>query len=119
MIYGLKEFAEHGAGWAPAAAILAGSVLGVVFLRRQRTLAHPLVDLGLFRSPAFSTALVTYTLALFVAFGAFIFVAQYLQMVLGLSPLESRALDAARGRSGSSSARSSRRPWRAGSGPRR
>ena len=88
-IYGLKKFAEHGAGWAPAAAILAGSVLGVVFLRRQRTLAHPLVDLRLFRSPAFSTALVTYTLALFLAFGAFIFVAQYLQMVLGLSPLES------------------------------
>ncbi len=30
----------------------------------------------------------TYTLALFVSFGAFIFVSQYLQMVLGLSPLE-------------------------------
>ena len=89
VIWGLKQFAEHGTAWPPAGAVLAGSILGVVFLRRQRTLAHPLVDLGLFRSPAFSTALVTYTLALFVAFGAFIFVSQYLQMVLGLSPLES------------------------------
>jgi MFS transporter, DHA2 family, multidrug resistance protein len=89
VIWGLKKIAEHGAGWAPVATILAGSLLGVVFLRRQGTLAHPFVDLGLFRSPAFSTALLTYTLALFVAFGAFIFVSQYLQMVLGLSPLES------------------------------
>jgi len=89
VIYGVKRLAEHGTGGVPVAAILAGTALGVVFLRRQRTLAHPLVDLDLFRSPAFSTALVTYTLALFVAFGAFIFLSQYLQMVLGLSPLES------------------------------
>jgi len=88
VIYGLKRLAEHGAGRVPAATILAGAALGIVFLRRQRRLAHPLVDLDLFRSPALSTALVTYTLALFVAFGAFIFVSQYLQMVLGMSPLE-------------------------------
>ena len=44
--------------------------------------------LRLFRAPAFSGALTTYMLATFVAFGAYIFRSQYLQLVLGLSPLE-------------------------------
>src|SRR5262249_12355649 len=42
---------------------------------------------GLFRSRAFTTALLTYTLGTFVAFGIFVFIGQYLQLVLGLSPL--------------------------------
>ncbi len=88
MIYGLKRAAEHGLGWLPALAFAAGAALGAVFLRRQRTLADPLIDLRLFRSPAFSVALLSYTLALFVAFGAFIFISQYLQLVLRLSPLQ-------------------------------
>ena len=50
-------------------------------------LADPLIDLRLFRAPAFSASLATYTLATFVAFGIFIFIGQYLQLVLGLSPL--------------------------------
>ena len=55
---------------------------------RQRRLAEPLVDLRLFRAPAFSAALAVYFLVTFLAFGAFFFVFQYFQVVLGLSPLE-------------------------------
>jgi MFS transporter, DHA2 family, multidrug resistance protein len=88
VIYGLKRIAEHGFTWPAAATILAGLVVGVLFIRRQRRLADPLIDLDLFRSPAFSGALVTYTLALLVAFGAYVFIAQYLQLVLGLTPLK-------------------------------
>jgi MFS transporter, DHA2 family, multidrug resistance protein len=40
----------------------------------------------LFKAPAFSLSLAAYTLATFVAFGAFVFIAQYMQLVLGLSP---------------------------------
>jgi DHA2 family multidrug resistance protein-like MFS transporter len=72
----------------PAAAIAIGLALGIQFVRRQQALADPLVDLGLFRVPAFSASLATYMLACFVAFGAYVFIAQYLQLVLGLSPLE-------------------------------
>ena len=57
-------------------------------MRRQRRLADPLIDLRLFRVPAFSASLAAYTLATFVAFGVFVFIAQYLQLVLGLSPLQ-------------------------------
>jgi DHA2 family multidrug resistance protein-like MFS transporter len=86
-IYGLKRIAQDGPGWVPAVATLAGLGLGAAFVLRQRTLADPLIDLRLFRVPGFSAALAANTLAFFVFFGVFWFVAQYLQLVLGLSPL--------------------------------
>ncbi len=88
VIYGLKRIAQDGFGWGPALSIAGGVAVGVAFVRRQRTLAHPLIDLQLFRVPAFSTALATYTIGTFVVFGAYIFIAQYLQLVLGLSPFQ-------------------------------
>jgi len=88
VIYGLKQIAQDGLGWLPALSILAGFALGVVFFRRQRGLADPLIDLRLFRAPAFSATLTINTLDFFVNFGAFLFIAQYLQLVLGLSPLQ-------------------------------
>jgi DHA2 family multidrug resistance protein-like MFS transporter len=88
MIYGLKQIAQDGLAGLSALMILAGLALGVAFVRRQRMLADPLIDLRLFLAPAFSASLATYTLGVFVAFGAFLFIAQYLQLVLGLSPLQ-------------------------------
>ena len=87
VIFGLKRTAEAGVGWLPLASVVTGLVLGSRFVRRQRKLADPLIDLRLFRVPAFSASLATYTLGTLVAFGAYIFIAQYLQLVLGLSPL--------------------------------
>jgi MFS transporter, DHA2 family, multidrug resistance protein len=88
VIYGLKELAQDGPGWRPAVSVLGGLALGVVFVRRQRRLADPLLDLRLFRVRAFSAALTTNVLSFFVGFGTLLFIAQYLQLVLGLSPLE-------------------------------
>jgi DHA2 family multidrug resistance protein-like MFS transporter len=88
VIYGLKRIAESGLGWLAALSIVAGAAIGVAFVRRQRKLADPLIDLRLFRAPAFSASLAAYTLATFVAFGVFLFIAQYLQLVLGMGPLE-------------------------------
>jgi MFS transporter, DHA2 family, multidrug resistance protein len=88
VIWGLKQIAEDGLGWWPVGSILAGVIVGFLFVRRQRQLAEPFIDLGLFRSPAFSASLATYTLGTFVAFGAYIYLAQYLQLVLALSPLQ-------------------------------
>ncbi len=47
-----------------------------------------MIDLRLFRIPAFSASLAINFLSIFVTVGYFLFVAQYLQLVLGLSPLE-------------------------------
>jgi DHA2 family multidrug resistance protein-like MFS transporter len=87
VIYGLKRIAQDGPGWVPAVSIAAGMAVGVVFVRRQTQLARPLIDLRLFKVTAFSVSLAAYTLATFVAFGLFVFIGQYLQLVLGLSPL--------------------------------
>ena len=88
VIFGLKRIAEAGLAWLPAASIVAGLAVGAAFVRRQRQLADPLIDLQLFRAPAFRASLASYMLGTFVGFGAFVFVAQYLQLVVGLSPLE-------------------------------
>ncbi len=88
VIYGITRIAEDGPAWPPALCILAGLAIGVLFVRRQRKLDEPLIDLRLFRAPAFSASLAINALAFFVLFGAFFFMAQYLQLVLGLSPLQ-------------------------------
>src|SRR5690606_13492518 len=88
IIFGLKQIAESGFTPLALVAVAAGIVIGIVFIRRQRSLADPLIDLRLFQVRAFSVALATYTFGIFVAFGSFLFIAQYLQLVLGLSPLE-------------------------------
>lgn len=87
-IYGLKQVAEHGLALAPLAVSLAGLALGVVFVRRQRTLAYPLLDLALFRRPAFSAALIAYSLSCLAMMGVYVFITQYLQLVRGLTPLQ-------------------------------
>jgi len=88
VIYGVKTVASDGVAWAGVAAALAGLAIGAAFVDRQRRLADPMIDLGLFRKPGFSAPLGANMLAFAVVFGIEIFVAQYLQLVLGFSPLE-------------------------------
>jgi DHA2 family multidrug resistance protein-like MFS transporter len=87
-IYGIKELAKEGIDLVPVATILAGLALGAIFARRQVTLADPLLDLSLFANRKFSASLGTLTLALFAMSGTFFFLAQYLQLVIGMEPLE-------------------------------
>jgi MFS transporter, DHA2 family, multidrug resistance protein len=88
VIYGVKRFAEAGADAMALVALLVGTAVGAVFVRRQRRIAHPLLDLGLFRSVAFRTSVMINILIGVTLAGIFLFVAQYLQLVLGMSPLE-------------------------------
>jgi MFS transporter, DHA2 family, multidrug resistance protein len=88
VIYGLKQIAQEGLGTPPALSIAAGLALGAAFVRRQQRLADPLIDLHLFHVPAFNGALAANTLGFFINFGIAVFIAQYLQLVVGLSPFE-------------------------------
>ena len=88
LIFGIKAVARDGVDLASLAPAVAGLALGALFVRRQRQLDDPMIDLGLFRRPAFSLALGANTLAFAVVFGIEVFVAQYFQLVLGYSPLE-------------------------------
>jgi DHA2 family multidrug resistance protein-like MFS transporter len=88
VIFGLKQIAQDGPGLLPVSSIALGLGVGFVWARRQLSLVDPMIDLRLFRIPSFSASLVINFLAIFVAVGYFLFVAQYLQLVVGLSPLE-------------------------------
>jgi MFS transporter, DHA2 family, multidrug resistance protein len=88
VIYGLKEIAQDGLSVLATAAIAAGLAVAVGFVLRQRRLTDPMIDVGLFRRRVFDAALAANFLAIFIAAGYFLFVAQYLQLVIGLSPLQ-------------------------------
>jgi len=88
VIYGMKHLAEHGISLLPFALILLGIGLGIVFFRRERRLADPLIDVSLFQAPSFSAALGTNILGLFMVMGSFLCITQYLQLVLGMGALE-------------------------------
>ncbi|MGQ4411280.1 MFS transporter, partial [[Kitasatospora] papulosa] len=83
VIYGIKEWARHGYEPLPAACVLVGLVLGAVFVRRQKHLAHPLIDLGLLRRRSFGGPVLADVLAMFATVGMAVFFTQYLQSVLG------------------------------------
>jgi DHA2 family multidrug resistance protein-like MFS transporter len=87
VVFGLKQIAQDGFGALSVVSIAAGVVVGFLWIRRQRASADPMIDLRLFRVPSFTASLVVNFLTIFVAIGYFLFVAQYLQLVLGLSPL--------------------------------
>jgi DHA2 family multidrug resistance protein-like MFS transporter len=87
VIYGMKDYAQGGSGWRSAGSVAAGVLLAFAFARRQRRLADPLLDLRLFRGRAFGVSLASYLLASLVALGSYVFIGQYLQLVLGLTPL--------------------------------
>ncbi len=88
VIWGIKELAAHGAAVMPVVAIVAGLVFGVLFVQRQRTAAHPMVDLSMFRNRAFSGSLAANTIGTLALVGNAVFLTQYLQLVHGLSPLK-------------------------------
>jgi DHA2 family multidrug resistance protein-like MFS transporter len=63
-----------------------GAVCGAVFVRRQRRLSDPLVDLTLFAQRSFTAVIIALSLAGGAMAGTFLLVSQYVQTVLGYSP---------------------------------
>jgi len=92
VIFGLKQIAQEGPGPLAIGAIVVGLIAGLLWVRRQRQLADPMIDLALFRLPQFNAALVVNFLAIFMAVGYFLFIAQYLQLVAGLTPFQAGLL---------------------------
>ncbi|MGI5442398.1 MFS transporter [Streptomyces shenzhenensis] len=93
-LFGLVLGVKRLGGGEPAASpytlvpLLLGVLLLVAFVRRQRRRPYPLVDLRMFARPAFSTAVGCIVLAMLALVGLELIAAQYLQLVLGLSPLQ-------------------------------
>jgi MFS transporter, DHA2 family, multidrug resistance protein len=99
IVYGLKQLTVDGSHGVvtPVGAIVVGASLGVAFVRRQLTLDTPLLDLRLFRSRRFTAVLIALLFAGVAMAGTGLMVTQYLQSVLGYSPLASAVLFAPMG----------------------
>ena len=88
IVYGIKELAVHGPSMGVLVLFVAGIGFGVVFVRRQLASPTPMLDMRLFRRGTFSGALVVNLLSIVGLVGFLFFVAQHLQLILGLTPLQ-------------------------------
>ena len=88
LIHGVKELAKDVRQPLPAAGIVLGLLLALVFVRRQARLEHPMVDLKLVRRRAYGGSVLANLLAMVAIVGFAVFLTQYLQSVLGQSPFE-------------------------------
>ncbi|WP_230534273.1 MFS transporter [Microvirga roseola] len=84
VIYFIKDSAETGLSYGSASALAVGIVFAAVFVRRQRHLPSPLLDIRLFENKTFSAALSVLLFGLIGVGGAMLLVTQYLQLVLDL-----------------------------------
>jgi MFS transporter, DHA2 family, multidrug resistance protein len=86
IVYGVTSMAEHGIGTVAIALVVAGVLVGALFVRRQQRLDYPLVDVRLFGQASFSSAFVALLMSVFIIGGTDLFIAQYIQLVHGVSP---------------------------------
>lgn len=89
LIYGIKQIVLGGSKEVGIACLIIGLVAGATFVRRQRALSDPLLDLALFQNADFTASLVVYLLTVFATFVSLVFFAQFLQQVQGLSAFSS------------------------------
>ncbi|MGW4807553.1 MFS transporter [Kitasatospora sp. NPDC004272] len=78
-------------GWGSAGtlgAIAAGLVLLALFVRHETRVAHPLLPMRLFRSPALGIGTVVTAVNFFMLLGVIFFLMLYLQNVRGLTPVQ-------------------------------
>ena len=87
LVFALKRAVATGVDSPVVAASVVGVALGVVFLRRQASLTHPLLDLGLLTQPRVRRTLTALFLTALLMGGTSLFFNLYLQEVQGLSPL--------------------------------
>ncbi|MFB9377228.1 MFS transporter [Kineococcus gynurae] len=95
LVYVLKSLAKsvgHGLDATPVLLLLTGLVLGLVFVRRQHRLAEPLLQVDLFRIPVFRSAVLANLMSVLGMTGMLFATSQYLQLVLGLAPMDAGLL---------------------------
>ncbi|OEU85648.1 MFS transporter [Streptomyces abyssalis] len=88
VVYGLKKAAEQGFEPMALGYMAAGAIILAVFLIRQTKLTHPLLDLAIFRDRMFSVPVTVLAVGIFMNGGINFFLMQFLQMVVGLTPLQ-------------------------------
>jgi len=88
VVYAIKTFATEGVGLLPVVLVLVGAASGTLFVRRLLRQSNPMLDMKLFRVPAFSGAVVVNLVSVFALVGFLFFLTQHLQLVLGMAPFD-------------------------------
>jgi MFS transporter, DHA2 family, multidrug resistance protein len=93
LVYAIIEGPHNGWRSPETLGVFALSAAAMLaFMWRESHTSFPMLDLALFRDRRFSVASGGMTLTFFAMFGTFFLIAQYFQLVLGYSPLESGLL---------------------------
>jgi MFS transporter, DHA2 family, multidrug resistance protein len=87
VIYFVKESAKTGISSGSVSALVIGITFAVTFVKRQRVLSSPLLDVRLFANGTFSAALSILLIGLVGVGGAMLLVTQYLQLMMRLPPV--------------------------------
>ncbi|MFB9544611.1 MFS transporter [Micromonospora sagamiensis] len=88
LVWAVKHTAKTGVDPAGLLAAVLSVGAALVFVRRQRTLRTPLVDVTLFARPAFTGTILVSLITIFAFSGLLFFFSQYLQLVRGHPPLQ-------------------------------
>ncbi|WP_018134609.1 MFS transporter [Acaricomes phytoseiuli] len=88
LVLSIKTFASYGLTPVMIAAAASGAVFLWLFIRRQMRHRDPMLDVRLFRNPAFSGGVVANLLSVFSLVGFLFFISQHLQLIIGLSPTQ-------------------------------
>jgi EmrB/QacA subfamily drug resistance transporter len=93
VVYGIVVGGDHGFG-KPASwgSIVGGLAVLAAFVWWERRIEYPSLDVKLFRNPRFSASVGAVGLVFFAAMGTLFFLAFYLQLVRGYSPLQAGLL---------------------------
>ena len=86
-VYTMKKTAEDGLSTIVFVAAAVSVVAGYTFVTRQRRLKAPMIDMSLFRIPRFRSAVSANLVACFGFAGTMFVITQYLQLVVGMSPM--------------------------------
>ncbi|TDE98937.1 MFS transporter [Occultella glacieicola] len=87
LVYAVKTVAHDGLVPLALVPAVVAVTAGGLFVRRQLRRADPLLDVRLFQRPVFAASVVANLVAALAMAGLLFLLAQYLQLVLGLSPM--------------------------------
>jgi EmrB/QacA subfamily drug resistance transporter len=89
LVYAIIEAPNHG--WtnpAVVAEFVVAAMLLVAFVWWELRTDHPMLNVRFFENPRFTAANISITLVFFAMFGSLFFLTQYMQFILGYTPLQ-------------------------------